>query len=81
VGTDERARLEALRELGLLDTPPEERFDRVVRLAKRLFDVPTVAVNLIDDDRLFTKSRRRSRTWSRRPSRPGSRGSWSTSAA
>jgi hypothetical protein len=54
--TDERARLEALRELGLLDTPPEERFDRVVRLAKRLFDVPTVALNLIDDDRLFTKS-------------------------
>jgi hypothetical protein len=56
VETDERARLEAVRELGLLDTPPEERFDRVVRLAKRLFDVPTVALNLIDDDRLFTKS-------------------------
>jgi hypothetical protein len=56
VETDERARLEALRELGLLDTPPEERFDRVVRLAKRLFDVPVVALNLIDDDRLFTKS-------------------------
>ena len=54
--TDERARLEALRELGLLDTPAEERFDRVVRLAKRLFDVPFVALNLIDDDRLFTKS-------------------------
>jgi hypothetical protein len=56
VETDERARLEALRELGLLDTPPEERFDRVVRLAKRLFDVPAVALNLIDHDRLFTKS-------------------------
>jgi serine phosphatase RsbU (regulator of sigma subunit) len=56
VETDERARLEALRELSLLDTPPEERFDRVVRLAKRLFDVPIVALNLIDDDRLFTKS-------------------------
>jgi hypothetical protein len=56
VETDERARLEALRELGLLDTPPEERFDRVVRLARRLFDVPTVAVNQIDDDRLYTKS-------------------------
>jgi Stage II sporulation protein E (SpoIIE)/GAF domain len=56
VKTDERARLEALRELGLLDTPPEERFDRVARLAKRLFDVPVVALQLIDDDRLFTKS-------------------------
>lgn len=53
---DERARLEALRELGLLDTPPEERFDRVVRLARRLFDVPVVALVLIDDDRVFTKS-------------------------
>ena len=56
MATSEHARLAALRELGLLDTPPEERFDRVVRLAQRIFDVPTVAVNLIDEDRLFTKS-------------------------
>jgi hypothetical protein len=56
VATSEPLRLAALHELGLLDTPVEERFDRVVRLAKRIFDVPTVAVNLIDADRLFTKS-------------------------
>jgi Stage II sporulation protein E (SpoIIE)/GAF domain len=56
VETTEQARVQAVRELGLLDTPPEERFDRVVRLAERLFDVPTVAVNLIDDDRLFVES-------------------------
>ena len=56
MGTPEQARVEAVRELGLLDTPPEERFDRVVRLARRLFDMPTVAVNLIDHDRLFVKS-------------------------
>jgi hypothetical protein len=56
VETAEQARIEAVRELGLLDTPPEERFDRVVRLARRLFDVPTVAVNLVDGDRLFVKS-------------------------
>jgi hypothetical protein len=56
VDTSEQTRLGALRDLGLLDTPPEERFDRVVRLAKRIFDVPTVAVNLIDEDRLYTKS-------------------------
>ena len=54
--TVEQSRVEAVRELGLLDTPPEERFDRVVRLAKQLFGVPTVAVTLIDDDRLFVKS-------------------------
>jgi Stage II sporulation protein E (SpoIIE)/GAF domain len=56
VETTEQSRIEAVRELGLLDTPPEERFDRVVRLAKHLFGVPTVAVNLIDDERLFVKS-------------------------
>jgi hypothetical protein len=56
VATSEQLRVAALHELGLLDTPPEERFDRVVRLAKRIFDVPTVAVNLIDADRLYTKS-------------------------
>ncbi|MDX6357947.1 MAG: hypothetical protein QOH37_1001 [Nocardioidaceae bacterium] len=56
MAASEPLRLAALYELGLLDTPSEERFDRVVRLAKRIFDVPTVAVNLIDADRLFTKS-------------------------
>lgn len=54
--TAEQARVEAVHELGLLDTPPEERFDRVVRLATRLFGVPTAAVNLIDRDRLYVKS-------------------------
>jgi hypothetical protein len=56
VETTEQSRVEAVRDLGLLDTPPEERFDRVVRLAKQLFGVPTVTVNLIDDVRLFVKS-------------------------
>jgi hypothetical protein len=45
-----------LRGLAVLDTPSEERFDRVVRLAQRLFDVPMVAVNLIDEDRQWTKA-------------------------
>ncbi len=52
----ESARLEALNALGVLDTPPEDRFDRVVRLAQRLFDVPTVAVNLVDEDRQWAKA-------------------------
>jgi hypothetical protein len=56
VDTAEQARVDAVRDLGLLDTPPEERFDRVARLAQRLFDVSAVAVNLIDDDRLYVKS-------------------------
>lgn len=49
-------RLAALQELHVLDTPREERFDRVVRLAQRLFDVPMVAIGLIDEDRQWNKA-------------------------
>jgi hypothetical protein len=53
---DELERLEALNELGILDTPPEERFDRVTRLCQRLFGVPMAFINLIDRDRQWAKS-------------------------
>ena len=52
----EESRLHALRKLAILDTAPEERFDRVVRLAQQLFAVPMVAVNLVDADRQWTKA-------------------------
>jgi diguanylate cyclase (GGDEF)-like protein len=54
---DEFKRLETLRSLKLLDTPPEERFDRVTRLAKRIFGVPIALVSLVDGDRQWFKSR------------------------
>ncbi len=54
---DETARLATLRRLNVLDTPPEERFDRLTRLAKRLFDVPIALVSLVDADRQWFKSR------------------------
>lgn len=44
----ERAR--ALRELSILDMPREDRFARVVRLARRLFDVSAVTVSLVEAD-------------------------------
>lgn len=53
---DEENRLAALLALDVLDTPAEERFDRVTRLAKRLFGVDGAAVNMIDRDRQWTKS-------------------------
>lgn len=53
---DEAERLHALRDLEILDTPREERFDRVSRLAKRLFGVPIVAVTLVDTERQWFKS-------------------------
>ena len=51
-----RAALKALRSLDILDTPPEERFDRLTRLAKRMFDVPIALVSLVDEDRQWFKS-------------------------
>jgi len=53
----EAARLAALQELRILDTPEEERFDRVTRLARRLFGVPIALVSLVDADRQWFKSR------------------------
>ncbi len=54
---DEDERLEELQSLAILDTKPEERFDRYTRLAKRLFKVPIALVSLVDHDRQWFKSR------------------------
>lgn len=53
---DERRRQAALDELGILDTPRDERVDRVARLAKEMFGVPMVSVSLLDHDRQWRKS-------------------------
>jgi diguanylate cyclase (GGDEF)-like protein/PAS domain S-box-containing protein len=55
--TIERARLGALCASGLLDTPPEERFDRITRLAAQFFDAPMCLVSLVDEGRQWFKSR------------------------
>lgn len=54
---DENRRLSALRDLEILDTPPEERFDRVTRLACAAFNVPIALVSLVDGERQWFKSR------------------------
>jgi EAL domain-containing protein (putative c-di-GMP-specific phosphodiesterase class I)/GAF domain-containing protein len=53
----ETRRLDALNKLNLLDTPPSEAFDRITRMAARLFDLPIAAVSLTDADRQWFKSR------------------------
>jgi len=53
---DEATRLDTLRALNILDTSPEERFDRLTRLAKRLFGVPIALVSLVDENRQWFKS-------------------------
>lgn len=53
---NEAARLDALHRTKLLDSPAEERFDKITRLAQRLLDVPIAMVTLIDDQRHWSKS-------------------------
>lgn len=49
-------RLAALRAVALLDTPTEQSFDRLARLAARLMKAPVALVSLVDADRQFFKS-------------------------
>ena len=53
---NESQRLAAVRRINLLDTPREERFDRITRLAARMLKVPMAQISLIDKDRQFYKS-------------------------
>lgn len=53
----EKQRLQALKGSKLLDTPAEERFDRITRLAKRLFKVPITLISLVDENRQWFKSK------------------------
>ena len=53
---DEASRLATLKSLAVLDTPPEERFDRLTRMCKRLFGVPIALVSLVDENRQWFKS-------------------------
>lgn len=54
---DEAQRLETLHALRILDSAPEERFDRLTRMAKRMFGVPISLVSIVDSDRQWFKSR------------------------
>lgn len=53
---DEAKRIATLRAYNILDTSPEERFDRITRLAKRLFDVPIALISIVDVNRQWFKS-------------------------
>jgi len=50
------SRLRALYATGLLDSPPDEAFDRITRAAAAALDAPSSAVSLVDVDRQFFKS-------------------------
>ena len=57
IPSNEMERLESLRTLKILDTTPEERFDRITRLAQRAFSVPIALVSIVDANRQWFKSR------------------------
>jgi diguanylate cyclase len=57
VPVDETERLVALHRLGILDTPPSAAFDGVTRLAQAALQVPILCVSLVDQNRVWFKSR------------------------
>ena len=57
VPLNELARLQALQELRILDTPPEDIFDAAVRQAAHACNAPIAMISLIDRDRQWFKAR------------------------
>lgn len=53
---DEIERLASLHALRILDTPPEQLYDRITRLVARMLDVPIALVSFVDRDRQWFKS-------------------------
>lgn len=53
----ELERLNVLQGYSILDTPPDGAFDRVTFLATQLFKVPISIISLVDEDRIWFKSR------------------------
>ncbi len=53
---NESIRIKSLHDLNILDTPPEERFDRITKITKIIFDVPIALVSLVDVNRQWFKS-------------------------
>lgn len=49
-------RARALDGIGVLDTPPDDRFDRITRLARSVFGVSVAKISLLDGERFWVKS-------------------------
>ena len=56
--SNEKERLKTLRRYAILDTPPEEAFDRITSLVGRLLGVPIATVTFVDEHRQWFKAAR-----------------------
>jgi two-component sensor histidine kinase len=54
---NEQERLAIVRRYDILDTPPDEAFDRVTRMAARLLKMQAAFISIVDEDRIWFKSR------------------------
>lgn len=56
IPANENERLASLKKLKILDTPTEERFDRITRISAHLFNIPISTITLVDSNREWFKS-------------------------
>lgn len=55
--SDEAGRLRALARYEIMDSPPDGSFDRITAICARMFEMPIALVTLVDQDRIWFKSR------------------------
>jgi len=53
---NDQLRIEALKRYKILDTPPENAFDNVARLATQIFKVPISLISLVDEEQVYFKA-------------------------
>jgi len=57
VRPDDEARIQVLDAFALMDSPAEQEYDHIVKMASRIFDVPIALISLVHKDRQFFKAR------------------------
>ncbi|MDD1508933.1 putative bifunctional diguanylate cyclase/phosphodiesterase [Pseudomonas sp. CNPSo 3701] len=57
VRPDDEARIQVLDAFALMDSPAEQEYDHIVKMASRIFDVPIALISLVHRDRQFFKAR------------------------
>jgi GAF domain-containing protein len=55
--TEERRRIKELNRYSILDTPPDGAFNHITNLAAKVFNVPIALITLVDEDRIWFKSK------------------------